>query len=359
MRPFQQLAMPAIALTVLSCSDAEMNAQRIDRVEQPIINGQVDTTHPAVVALFSQSLGCTGTIIHANGSNAYVLTAASCVTTEPMELVIVGTDYQNPDSVLNVFDSATHPQYDPTARSYNFALLSATGAPAVVPVIPVLRPEADLLAVGTPIEHVGYGLTSYPNGSGSLRHHTAGQVNQLTATEIAYDTSQSGPCSGDTGGPTLVDTRNGERVAGVISYGDQECNQIGVSGRVSAAHSFIVDYLGLGPGGSAGAAGSDGGGATGGSGGGAAGGSGGAAGSGATGATGGSGASSGSGTGGGTDGGGNQAGAGNGAGASSSAGSTDDSGCACRTTRSRLPFDASLIVLVAALGFLRRRRARS
>ena len=45
---------------------------------QAVVNGELDTTHPAVVALLSSQHRCTGTIIAVDGSTLFVLTAAHC-----------------------------------------------------------------------------------------------------------------------------------------------------------------------------------------------------------------------------------------------------------------------------------------
>jgi MYXO-CTERM domain-containing protein len=65
--------------------------------------------------------------------------------------------------------------------------------------------------------------------------------------QFDYEQPTQGPCSGDSGGPNLVDLGNGERVAGVISYGDQTCATYGVSGRASSAYDFITAFIGNAP----------------------------------------------------------------------------------------------------------------
>jgi secreted trypsin-like serine protease len=131
------------------------------------------------------------------------------------------------------------------------------GADANTPVIPAMRPADDAIVNGTILDHVGYGLISYPNGQSSVRHHVLGNANQDVLGQLGLSpslyisylqTGGSGPCSGDSGGPNLVITPGGERVAGVISFGDQQCAQFGVSGRVSAVYdSFIAPYIGNPP----------------------------------------------------------------------------------------------------------------
>ena len=67
----------------------------------------------------------------------------------------------------------------------------------------------------------------------------AGNPQPLT---FNYNQPNGGPCSGDSGGPQL--TLGTERVAGVTSTGDQNCNIMGTSGRISAVYdSFIMAYI--------------------------------------------------------------------------------------------------------------------
>jgi len=209
----------------------------------PIINGNLDTTHDAVVAVFLGMGACSGTIIHRDGGNAWVLTAAHCVTPNPPQAVAQGDDYDNPVATYPVADYAYHPAYSGPGGLFDFAVVRITGATAATPVIPALTPAEDTLAAGTLVRHLGYGITSYPSGYTTERHETTNTVNSVSASYFDYLQPTSGPCSGDSGGPALT-VGGAERVAGVISGGDQTCSQYGVSGRVSAVYdSFIMAFI--------------------------------------------------------------------------------------------------------------------
>lgn len=231
--------------------------EQVARTRSGIINGQVDTTHAAVVAAFGSQSGCTATIIHKAGSVAYALSAGHCFELDPMQAVAVGTDYQAADDVLNVTDWQQHPNYNPNSQSYDFAVMTLSGASASTPTIPAMRPADDNVDTGSSIEHVGYGILQYPSGGTTVRHHSMGSCDQTFLSQLGLSSSLyvgylqngSGPCSGDSGGPNLADPDgSGQRVAGVISFGDQECAQFGVSGRVSAVYDdFIAPYIGNPP----------------------------------------------------------------------------------------------------------------
>ncbi len=230
----------------MSCSPTDLSQRpkrpaHIDYTQSGIINGELDTTHQAVVAVLASTAACSGTIIEKNGGNLFVLTAGHCVTEMTPQWVVQGNDYNSGSAIVyNIADFEAHPSY--TGGDYDFAMIRAVGAGSGTPVIPAMTPSQDNLASGTQVTHVGYGLTSYPNGDTSQRHYIDGPLAGLDSITIWYNQGSGGPCSGDSGGPQL--SRGTTTVAGVTSYGDTQCASYGVSGRVSAVYnSFIRPYI--------------------------------------------------------------------------------------------------------------------
>ena len=216
--------------------------ERPGSVGEPIIGGTPDTTHQAVVAVLSQNSACTGTIIQKTANYGYVLTAAHCVGPD-LAVVAQGNDYNGGGLVYySIDDWQAHSGYNQQVN--DFAMLRVVGVGGATPVIPAMTPAQDALQIGTPILHVGYGMTSYPNSNNSARYKVPGSVSSLTQLLVYYDDPNSGPCFGDSGGPQL--TTGTERVAGVTSAGPQgsDCTGLGWSGRVSAVYnSFIAPYI--------------------------------------------------------------------------------------------------------------------
>jgi hypothetical protein len=246
MRRISSVALGALLVTACA-GEPGLEGEDLGQSDERIINGQLDTVHDAVVAIFDTDggSGCTGTIISVNGGNAYVLTAAHCFGNGAIDVAVQGDNYQAAQAIYDVADYQLHPQWNPNDLTFDFAIMRVTGANGGTPVIPALTAAEDDMTVGSTVDHVGYGLTSWPNGQTSQRHHALGQLSQIAQVQIAYDQPFSGPCSGDSGGPNLYTAASGERVAGVISYGDQECAQVGVSGRVSAVYEgFIAPFIG-------------------------------------------------------------------------------------------------------------------
>ena len=216
------------------------------RAAAPIINGQPDRAHDAVVALLGPEHSCSGTIVATRPPYLYVLTAAHCVApvapTDP-EVVAMGRDYQSPEMTFPIESCLPHPDYD--GQVFDFAMCRALGASAETPVIAV-QAEADGLEVGASLRHVGYGVTE-AGGANSRKYSALGRLTELDELLLWYDQPNAGPCFGDSGGPQLS-TTSPERVVGVTSFGDEGCTEYGASGRASRVlDSFIAPFVAATP----------------------------------------------------------------------------------------------------------------
>jgi MYXO-CTERM domain-containing protein len=236
-----------LGLSVISClfaagctPEAPRPAEQVRSVPLGIINGSLDTTHTAVVAIFSNQSVCSGTIVAVVGDEGYVLTAAHCVEDAPVQVVFTD-DYNNAPFDNNVVSYAAHPDY--AFPDYDFAMVKFSGASGATPIIPAMSDVEDNLTGTETVEFVGYGVTE-DNFNNSLRMHVSGPLSAVDALHLEYEQSAGGPCSGDSGGPSLSLVNGQERVSGVTSYGDQQCVQYGVSGRVSAVNeTFIQTFI--------------------------------------------------------------------------------------------------------------------
>jgi secreted trypsin-like serine protease len=205
-----------------------------------IVNGSLDTTHQAVGLVAGASWACTGTLIGSTPPLGFVLTAAHCLEDGPPQYFILGNDYSSPDQVLPVIDWRVHPSFEPSTLFFNVAVLTVSGTGASTPVIPTLTPATDTLSVGTSFTVIGYGLTSFPSGETSLRHRASMSIESLFALEFTANIASAGPCVGDSGGPALVMTTGGERVAGIVSSFDAQCSSISVYGRTSPVYDDFI-----------------------------------------------------------------------------------------------------------------------
>ncbi len=216
-------------------------------VSSPIVNGQLDTTHEAVVAWIHGSK-CSATIVHVDGSTGYALTAAHCVGGSNGTLR-QGENHNSADRTYNVVDQEIHPRYG-EAEAFDFAMLTFTGADTNTPTMDVLTPAQDTMGIGSPVTMVGYGIT--PSNNSRRRFATNTLSNDLTNDIfVSYDQSggKGGVCSGDSGGPSFFQVGGTEYVAAVHSFVSQgnntpQCEGIGVSVRASGVlDSFIQPYI--------------------------------------------------------------------------------------------------------------------
>lgn len=254
MRASLLFVVPGLLVALAACSASPPAAEETTRTtSSAIINGEVDTTHQAVVAIALQQGNqgglCSGTIVKVDPTThiGWILTAAHCVAIPPV-LVLQGNDFSQTTGTLryDIVDYAADSRYNgQTGSPYDFAVIRIAGVDASTPTIPLVA-SPDGLAAGTNVLSVGYGRTSLiasgPGDDNSIRRHVAKTLSQV-GQEIAYDMRNDGICQGDSGGPVLVTTGGTEHVAGVHSYVQGDCNGTGVSTRVSFGASFIGSEL--------------------------------------------------------------------------------------------------------------------
>ena len=259
-----------VALGSSACGD--LPVQDTASAQAPIVGGMPDTTDGAVMALIDQlnattATACSGTTIALAGASGIFLTAAHCVVandgmghvTTPIQLAAVGNLFvvPGPDWQTNVHNGlyygvgqvAVHPQYNGAVDSpFDIALVRFLGAVPAQPVIPALTPTEDKLAVGTTVTVVGFGKTD-ANTMNTTRYEVDRQITSINANQFIYSqTDGKGACEGDSGGPALVDTPDGRRVAGITSFGDPNCTQEGASVRVSpVVTTFVQSFVNCAP----------------------------------------------------------------------------------------------------------------
>ncbi|MDB4944405.1 MAG: hypothetical protein JWP97_3939 [Labilithrix sp.] len=248
------LAAAVLAPACSSSSPAPEPAEKVANLASPIINGNVDTTHQAVVALLLQKGNqqgvCSGTIIKTDPASGvgWVLTAAHCVNDIPPILAFQANDFASPTALTyQVLDYVADPGYSgETASPHDFGMVRILGVDASTPTIP-LATAPDGLASGSPVVSVGYGRTtliaSGDTDTNTQRRNVSKTLNTVTTSSIGYDMSTKGICQGDSGGPVLVTSGGVEKVAGVHSYVEGDCDGEGYSGRVTYASSFINGQL--------------------------------------------------------------------------------------------------------------------
>lgn len=206
-----------------------------------IIGGAVSTGDPAVVAISvgARNQYCTGTLI----APMTVLTAAHCINaygTSYPYYVLFGTYSWQPTRSVQVIAQYKHPNYNQSTHDIGVLRL----AQPVLDVVPIGLSDAPITSslIGKNVRHVGFGITNATNqiGGGTKRTVTT-PLRQYDPFVIESGGDGKQTCSGDSGGPALMVTPGSsqERLAGVVSYGDETCVMYGVDSRVDIDLAWI------------------------------------------------------------------------------------------------------------------------
>lgn len=207
--------------------------------------------HDATVAFHSvssrgyldRSPFCTGTLI----DERWVLTAAHCVYgSDEGDLVVYIGDDPSVDLASSYWlasDVIVHHSYSNSQLRNDIALVELAEAVTGVAPVPWLPGERGLSSgdAGATVNFAGFGYSESGYGE---KLQVYGTVDQVENTTVAYAQYNGGPCNGDSGGPMFLQDGGVWHVAGVTSYGDQQCTQYGVSTKVDAYDDWISYYVG-------------------------------------------------------------------------------------------------------------------
>jgi hypothetical protein len=207
------------AIVLLSCMADDPAPERVAPSRAPIVNGQPDPGHPAVVALTFQGQSfCSGTLV----TPTVVVSAAHCIHPDigvpgTAAQVYFGPDVAMGGTFIDVIEAQYKPDWyldDPEGDDDISVLRLAEPAP-VEPL-----PRGDTPPEGTTLILVGFGLTSAGGSGGGVKRIATATIDQIWGEVFAMNLAPSGTCNGDSGGTALWDDNGVEKFVGIHTRSD-------------------------------------------------------------------------------------------------------------------------------------------
>ena len=251
----------AISLILVSrCDSSPPSPGHLSLLQQPLVNGSISEKFAAVGLLSLEHPADTGLCTATLVAPDQILTAAHCVADGPVDFdaregshqlyFSLGMDPELTRIQRRLIQVEIHPEYDPNREEPLHDLAIAWLDQPIAEVLPAALytdPAASLLNQELCI--VGYGLAEVtgttwpPKPSASLggRRATTVLAHDLSSSHWHYHFSNgdTGACFGDSGGPAFFGADDLRRIAGVTSYGDSTCKEIGAYVRLDIHKDWL------------------------------------------------------------------------------------------------------------------------
>jgi len=245
---------------MIGCADPTLLGQ----TDRGIIGGEITKEWDAVGGFlpgWEPGMGfdksCTASLIAPD----VVLTAAHCTEeTNGSDWFFLGNNYGAIDwtSLYRVEETIPHPDYeeDGDTNDYDVAVLVLEEPFTDIACLGLNTEPVTDAWIGDTLHYVGFGITTTygdwgPGAGGGEKRETDVEIDSYDDLWIYRYTEGTSTCSGDSGGPALLETESGWDIAGVVSYAyriepDAEICTGGADVRVDAVLDFIGEYVDLG-----------------------------------------------------------------------------------------------------------------
>ncbi len=238
---------PALLAALLgaSCATEAPPPEPTARSRSPIVDGQVDPSHPATVALTTNGQAfCSGTLV----TKTVVVTASHCIypgigIDPPTAIeVFFGTDVNQGGTFIPVVEGKYNPVWNINLPDSNedVAVLRLASPAPVAPL-----PMAKVPVPGTLVTLVGFGITSAGGSGAGTKRVTQVAIDAWQAKTFSMTLNPSGTCNGDSGGTALYDDGSGDKFVGIHTRSD--CQTFMLDERVDAHQKdFIQPFIDAG-----------------------------------------------------------------------------------------------------------------
>ncbi|ETL90777.1 hypothetical protein L917_10632 [Phytophthora nicotianae] len=255
MKPINAIAIPSAVMAAIA---SPIGAYQGHVERELILSGEIvpsgTKTYVANIRLHQDSdSACGGSLI----SPTHVLTASHCTVNAP-RWVTIGEHYRNGTEVgelIKIVSMMNHPNYSESIpNSDDFMVLELERPSKFKPVKLAAADDSDFKS-GTMATTMGWGTNADTNGNFSYELQRVDVPLVSDEACAAYATVDStmvcaggvanhDSCEGDSGGPLIVESVDGEDVlVGVVSWAkDESCGREGFYGiysRVSSARNWI------------------------------------------------------------------------------------------------------------------------
>ncbi|WP_433931498.1 trypsin-like serine protease [Sorangium cellulosum] len=245
----------AVILSACAGEVDDTSTDVMDGNPAAVIGGTVDEGDPAVAYLqvaqpaedgFTEFSTCTASLI----APKVLLMAAHCVEPWLVENATItaffGTDvFTGEGTWVNVKEVHAEPRYTSSnIRAGHDIAVGILEEPVPIAPLPYNRAPMTAADVGEPVRLIGFGRDE--DWADGIKRHVSTTINTVTPTLLGLGDATHHTCTGDSGGPALMNVNGVPTIVGVTSFsttGDFTICTDGWDARVDLSVDFIDQFV--------------------------------------------------------------------------------------------------------------------